>query len=240
MLIPGKGLQGWSQSVEAFDGDGYKLGQVYWGGGREDVHCVSSSAAAQAGRAAVVAFDEEARTSRVDTRVDTLVPYDELVGVCHEAAAVYGSRVTVMESFQRGESLGRTLYLGAPTSAVRVRLYEKWLESPGEYVEGTNRVEVQLRPPSVVKARVTGWGPAETFCASRTTQRLAEQLGAELVPESTLHVARGVPDLERTLDVMGQQYGPAVAKWLAVSGGDMDTVIERLVAKVPESRLELV
>lgn len=237
LAVDGKGLQGWAHSVEGFDADGYSVGRVYYGGGRDDVHVVSTSSAAQASRAAVLAFDGEARTSRVDTRVDTLVPYEDLARLCEEAADVYGSRVTVMESRQRGESLGRTLYLGAPTSAVRVRLYEKWLESPGEYVEGTNRVEVQLRPPSNVKGRVSSWGPAETFCASRTTRALAERLGDDLAPEASLHVRKGTPDLERTLEVMADQYGPAVERWLASSGGNVDAVVDRLLRRVEGSRL---
>lgn len=230
-LIPGKGLQGWPHSIEGYDAEGFKVGQVYYGGGREDVHVVSTSGRADAARRSVLAFDADARTSRVDTRVDTLVKWDDLVDVCEAAASTYGSTVTMMESRKRGVSQGRTLYIGAPSSAVRVRLYEKWLESPGQYVEGTNRVEVQLRPASNVKGRVSGWAPAATFCASKTTKHLAAALGTELVPEATLHVAKGTPDLERTLQVMGEQYGNAVEKWLALSGGDVDTVVDRLVGR---------
>lgn len=238
-VIPGKGYQGWSQSVECFDGDGFKVGQVYYGAARDDVHVVSSSSAAELSRWAVLGVDGDARTARVDTRVDTLVPWADLVEVVEDAAAVYGSQVITMEKRVRGESQGRTVYLGAPTSAVRVRLYEKWLESPGQYVEGTNRVEVQLRPPSRVKAAVSDWEPSQTFCASKTTRLLAERLGTELAPKASLHVARGVPDLERTLQVMGEQYGPSVDKWLALSGGDVDTVVDRLLGNVEGSRLEV-
>lgn len=239
VVTPGRGLQGWSQSVDAFDGDGYKIGSVYYGAAREDVHVLSTSAAADSARRLVLDLDPQARTARVDTRVDSLVPFEDLAGVLEDAAGIYGSQIVTMEKRVRGESQGRTVYLGAPTSAVRVRLYEKWLESPGEYVEGTNRVEVQLRPQSKVKGRVSSWSPAETFCASKVTQHLAAALGASAVPASSLHVAKGTPDLERTLDVMGQQYGPAVARWLSLSAGDVDTVLDRLLRSVPDERTEL-
>ena len=227
-VLPGKGLQGWSTSVKAFDRDGHGLGAVYFGGGREDVHVVSTSAAADHGRRKVLDFDGDARTSRVDTRVDTLVPYADLTAICEDAASVYGSRLTSMQSWERGESLGRTLYLGAPTSAVRVRVYEKWLESPGQYVEGTNRVEVQLRPASKVKQRVSAWGPAETFCASRVTQALATRLGADFVPKASLHVARPTPTLHETMEAMGAQYGPAFERFMDFSGGDVGKVLDYL------------
>jgi hypothetical protein len=228
VCLPGKGLHGWSESLIAYDREGYLLGSVYFGGGREDVHVLSTSTAADGARRAVIGMDR-ARTSRVDTRVDTdRISFEDLAGECEAAAMGYGSRITTYESRERGVSLGRTVYLGAPSSAVRVRVYEKWLESPGEYAEGTNRVEVQLRPASKVKERVSGWGPAETFCASRVTQDLARRLGADCVPTASLHVARATPDLEQTLRAMADQYGGAVERWLKVSGGDLDKVIDYL------------
>ena len=226
VALPGNGLQGWRQSVKAFDGDGHALGSVYFGG-RDDVHLISTSSAADAARRAVVGLDR-ARTSRVDTRVDTLASFEDLREVC-EAAAGMKARVTYMESRQGGESTGRTVYVGSPTSAVRVRLYEKWLESPGQYVEGTNRVEVQLRPPSRAKEMVSAWTPAETFCASQLTRRVADALGSEVAEPGSLEKHRGTPDLEQTLQAMGTQYGKAVDRWLQVSGGDLDRVLDYLM-----------
>jgi hypothetical protein len=232
IALPATGLQGWVQSVDGYDGDGFHMGRVYFGG-RDDVHVVATSAAADVARAAVVISDREARTSRVDTRVDTRMPMGDLEWVARQAANEYGSLVTVMESDVRGESRGRTLYVGAPSSAVRVRIYEKWLESPGEYEDGTNRVEVQLRPASKVKQRVSSWSPAETFCASKVTRELATLLGDDLAPVNSLHVKRGTPDLERTLEVMGDQYGNAVRRFLAATGGDVGTVLDRLLGDTP-------
>ena len=224
--LPGKGMQGWTGSVEVYDCDGYELGRVYVGG-RDDVHVVATSSAADLVRRDVVAL-HGARTARVDTRVDTLADFDELVAVCEDAAETYNAVVTTMESRRGGDSLGRTVYLGSPRSMVRVRVYEKWLESPGQYVEGTNRVEVQLRPVSAMKARVSALSPAETFCATRTTRDLAARLGAQVADAGSLRVRRGTPELEQTLAAMGRQYRRAVEKHLARSGGDWAKVIDYL------------
>jgi hypothetical protein len=229
VVLPGKGLQGWSQSVKSFDSDGYLQASIYFGG-RDDVHVISTSAAADNARPRVLRRDPAARTSRVDTRVDTLVPFDDLALVA-QAVAGQKARITSMESRQGGESLGRTLYVGAPSSAVRVRIYEKWRESPGQYLEGTNRVEVQLRPPSRAKLFVSAWAPAETFCASELTRRLADELGTDMAHPETLQKSRATPDLEQTLEAMGGQYGPAVDRWLAISGGDVDTVVSYLLGR---------
>jgi hypothetical protein len=225
-VVPGKGLQGWSRSVKAFDRDGYALGAVYFGA-REDAHVVSTSSAADAGRRAVLAFDGQARTSRVDTRVDTLVPFEHLREVC-EGVAGPKTLLTYVASKRGGESTGRTIYIGSPSSAVRVRLYEKWLESPGQYVEGTNRVEVQVRPPSRAKEMVSGWAPAETFCASKLTRRLAVELGTDMAHPGSLQTSRGTPELEEMMRAMYKQYGPGVRRYLTYSGGDVGTVIDCL------------
>jgi hypothetical protein len=134
-----------------------------------------------------------------------------------------------MESFDGdGTSRGRTVYIGAPTSSIRVRIYEKWLESPGQYVEGTNRVEVQLRPPSRAKEKVSSWGPDQTFCASRVTTAIARVLGDDTATAGTLHVKRETPTLEQSLAAMGKQYGKGVERWLEVSRGDVSKVLEHL------------
>lgn len=231
VVLPGKGLQGWPLSVQAFDRRGDKLASVYYGGGRDDVHVLATSEAADRVRRIVA---PGSKTARVDTRVDTLVPFDELEDLCRRAGQSYNVRLTRMESWEgNGDSLGRTIYLGAPTSAIRVRVYEKWLESPGQYVEGTNRVEVQLRPPSRVKAHVSEWGPSSTFCASRVTRELARLLGTDIADPGSLHVAKPTPTLEQSLEAMGKQYGNRFAEWLAVSGGDAFKVLEYLEARGP-------
>lgn len=229
VLPTDQGLQGWQKSLDVFDCDGYRLGRVYYGG-RDDVHVVATSAAADLVREDV-ASRWHAKTARVDTRVDSLVPYEDLAAIMAEAAKTYGSQLTRYEKVnpREGTTEGRTLYLGSPASAIRVRLYEKWLESPGQYVEGTNRVEVQLRPPSKKKTEVSGWSRAQTFCASRVTRDLAERLGADLTPPASLHINRGTPDLQKSLEAMGKQYGKAVSRWLDLSEGDFDTVLHHLL-----------
>lgn len=231
VVLPGPGIQGWSRGLEAFDREGYKLATVYHGG-REGVHVVSTSTVADTARSTIVGM-HDARTARVDTRVDTLAPFAELVDVLGRAAQRYGSQITYMQKVAGRDQVseGRTVYLGSPKSAIRVRLYEKWLQAPGEYVEGVNRVEVQLRPASKVKDRVSGWSRAETFCASKVTRELAAELGAELLPTVSLHVARPVPELEQTLAAMGKQYRRPVDRFLQATGGDLDTVLDYLLGR---------
>lgn len=232
-VLPGKGLHGWTDSLQVFDAEGYKRANVYYGG-RGDLHVVSTSGQAHAAREAVLAVGD-ARTSRVDTQFNLLTPFEELREVA-ESLGGRGTKVVYYEGSTLSggggkETSGRTVYIGSPTSQVRVRIYEKWLESPGKYRQGTNRVEVQFRPPSRAKYRVSDWTPAETFCASRLTRRLADALGADVVDPGTVQLQRAEPDLERSLSYLGRQYGKTFEAWCKVSGGDVTTVIEYLASR---------
>lgn len=224
-VFGGPGLQGWEESAAAYDAEGYLLGRVYHGG-RTDVHVKATSAVADAVRSLVTV--DRCKTARVDTRVDSLAPFDELADILERAGEIYGSQIVEISGRAgvKGDrhDTGRTVMLGAPSSALRIRLYEKWLESPGQYVEGTNRVEVQLRPPSRVKERVSSWSRAETFCASKVAREVAERLGTDLAPAASLHVSRGTPDLDRSMAAMGRQYGRAFGRYLA-TGGDLSMVL---------------
>ena len=228
IAVPGKGLQGWRESLQVFDIDGYKLGQVYFGGERTDVHVVSTSSAAHRTRRLMVGM-YGAKTSRVDTRVDTLLSYEDLEGLLRTAAGLK-AQLRFVQSEQGGQSKGRTMYVGSPKSSLQIRLYEKWLESPGQYAEGTNRVEVQLRPPSRAKAAVSAWSAADTFCASELSRRVAGLLGTDIAHPATLQKQRGTPDLERALQSMSNQYRPSVERWLKATGGDIGKVLDYLVA----------
>lgn len=224
----GKGKQGWSQSILCYDAGGYKLGAVYFGGGRDDVHVESTSSQADETRDAVKSIGHP-RTARVDTRVDTLVSFDELRAVMTEVAGS-NTRTRYIEGTMGGQSTGRTFYLGSPTSAVQVRLYEKWLESPGLYVDGCNRIEVQLRPPSRAKEMVSSWTREETFCASKLTRRLAQTLGTDLAEPASMQKEKRTPDLERSMEWMGRQYGGSFADFMSWSGGDLGRVLDYLAA----------
>lgn len=231
VVTPGKGMQGWPMSVVSYDADGFKIGTVYFGGARDDVHVQATSGVADVVRPLVNALPE-ARTARVDTRVDTLLSFERCAAVLEAASMTYGSDITEYNKRNRGESKGRTVYLGSPRSRIYVRLYEKWLQAPGEYADGTNRVEVQLRPSSREKGDVSAWDRGQTFCASRVTRDLAERLGAAYAPEASLRVGRGRPDLERSMSSMGTQYGKQFLRFMELSGGDLERVLAYLSGPV--------
>ena len=215
----GKGLQGWARSIAVYDAHGYLLARIYFGG-RPDVHVISTGAVADQSRRRILHVGDP-RTARVDTRVDTLIPYDRLVKFAEAVAADAGAMTGYHETRRGDASMGRTTYVGAKKSMLYIRVYEKWLESPGQFVDGTNRVEVQLRPPSRSKAMVSLLPPAGTFCASRTARDFAKRLGDEAPPVVSLRVKRAVPELDQKIVNAGHQYGNAIEEWLDAHDGDL-------------------
>lgn len=233
VVLPGKGLQGWQRSARAFDSDGFLIGQLYYGG-RDDVHLVSTGSVATEVRAKV-SSKYQAKTSRVDTRFDSCVKFEDLEDVLQSCASA-STLVTEFRSRRGDVSTGRTLYVGSPRSAVRVRLYEKWLESPGQYPDGTNRVEVQFRPPSRAKQAVSSWTTTDTFCASLLTRRVAEALGGQVSTPPTFAAPKRTPDLQKSLEAMGRQYGRTFRDWMRVSGGDLETALDYLEREAGEAK----
>lgn len=224
--VPGKGLHGWPIGLDLFDKRGDRVAKIFTGGGTETIHVLATSGVADSVRESVT--KRPCKTARVDTCVDSLVKYEDLVSSVLEVAGPQ-TKITVFESFKGSEQLGRTVYVGAPTSAVRLRIYEKHLESPGLFEPGTNRIEVQLRPPSRSKEAVSTWDRWATFGASKLSRRVGEVLGQKIEPAGSLEKKRGTPTLEESLEAMGKQYGPSVERFLALSGGDLDTVLGHLL-----------
>ena len=224
--VPGKGLHGWPVGLDLFDKRGDRVAKVFTGGSTETIHVLATAGVADSVRESVT--KRPCKTARVDTCVDSLVKYEDLVSSVLEVAGPQ-TKITVFKSFKGTEQLGRTVYVGAPTSAVRLRIYEKHLESPGLFEAGTNRVEVQLRPPSRSKEAVSTWSRWETFGASKLSRRVGEVLGQKIEPAGSLEKKRGTPTLEESLEAMGRQYGPSVERFLALSGGDLDTVLAHLL-----------
>lgn len=86
------------------------------------------------------------RVSRVDTAIDfdEVGLFDVFVSRLLPFAQQKGISCTTQGDWLLGKK-GRTLYLGSPTSAVRIRLYEKGFEQ-GVDRPGWIRLEAQIRP----------------------------------------------------------------------------------------------
>ena len=147
--------------------------------------------------------------------------YDRLHGIMTEIADTSKLTSTEIESTRNGVR-SRTIYLGSPSSRVRVRLYEKGKfehqEGHAESPENWVRMEAQIRPTGL-NARVlsSSLDAGEVWGLSGWTRELAKQAMTLDVKRVTMQQRRE-PDYARAIDAMRSQYGATLARALEVEG----------------------
>lgn len=156
------------------------------------------------------------RVSRMDPCADYTAPgsWDAISGAMLKVADERGLKVLHIGDFHRGLE-GRTIYVGATTSAVRARGYEKGKQLRSAGLEDADlnhvRLEMQVRPPSRLKAAAAVLTPAQAFTAFATwSGELYAQLTGDGPPEVHLGNLRPPSDEARKLDWMLRQYGPTL------------------------------
>lgn len=121
---------------------------------------------------------------------------------------------------------GSTLYIGAPTSARRLRLYDKHAESPHDYPTGAWRYEVQARDGlarSLAASLASGDGGRfagvatvhQCFSARGVRPRFCAGGGGVLG-----HVPRSRTDTERQLRWLDAQVRPTIVRLVGDGYGD--------------------
>jgi hypothetical protein len=120
---------------------------------------------------------------------------------------------------------GRTLYIGAPSSAVRVRVYEKGIQLRGEAIDGAPhistdlvRFEVQVRPEGAARQHAATCAPGAAYGYADWTRELARRV-FELDVERVRIKQRRDSDNERALEFMALQYGAHMQKRADELGG---------------------
>lgn len=99
---------------------------------------------------------------------------------------------------------GRTFYLGAPSSDVQHRLYEKG-KKEGEG-EDWVRAELQVRPKKMLRRVCSGMGPDAVWGFSGWSRALRESFGASAVARMVRDVVQKQA-LEHRFNAMMRQYG---------------------------------
>jgi Replication initiation factor len=161
------------------------------------------------------------------TRMDSAQDFDEagaynrMSALLEQLAASQGITITRMESTRDGIR-SRTTYLGAPSSRVRVRLYEKGLferqEGRSEAPEHWVRLELQVRPTgSAARQQAARLDPAGAWGQSRWSRQLAHDVLGIDVPPVTMQPRRE-PDYARAIKFLRRQYGPTLIRALEVEG----------------------
>ncbi|MGX1794200.1 hypothetical protein ACWIDW_14805, partial [Microbacterium sp. NPDC055312] len=232
-LEDARGLNGYERS-KLIKRDGETLARVLYGGSNGSPHVIATGAASDD----VVPVVRGAWPVHEVTRMDTAQDFDEeggydrLRAVMLELAEASRITVTSVESTRQGVR-SRTTYLGAPSSRVRVRLYEKgkFEQQQGHGAsEHWFRLESQIRPTGQ-RARLlsASIGPVEAWGMARWTRDLAAAaMGVDVQP-ITMQLRRE-PDYMRAIRNLARQYGPTLQKAIEVEGS-WESVLDLLVSE---------
>jgi hypothetical protein len=164
---------------------------------------------------------------RVDSCIDFLGDWDSSYDLLAENR---GKSRTMHSGDFHDKKYGRTFYVGSPSSAVRVRLYEKGIEQrikrPDLLVPPPSnwlRFEVQFRPPkSDSKRTVAALSPSDIWGVNETSRQLYSSLQSTDI-KPFRWVDDGTSSKEAAVYHMLRQYGPTL-QYLKERLGSWDDV----------------
>lgn len=213
VVRPGKGFHTFKERAVVVDDCGDQAGYVQWGGKQGDRVMIEVKGARTPQIVARLRNEVEShRCTRVDSCLDVDRPgaFEALLGPVRQVKQdhkLYGERRGDWDDFPE---LGRTEYLGAPTSAVRARLYEKGKQP--EYRDAGRldwaRLEIQVRPAKDAKDDFAKLSAVEVWGASKWTRHLAALVLAEQLDAHPAGTVRRLSARDQALGWMVKQYGP--------------------------------
>lgn len=243
-LTHGRGHHGYAHSTILEAADGFRA-QVWHGGSHEYPHAVLTGEAAQSGAELIRAAFPEHYVTRADAREDfgDAGAFDRILPELLQVAK--GHRVKVDT---RGDHLltleGRTVYLGAPSSACRQRLYDKAAELRAKFAadpvklaqvpEHLARLEAQVRPQTRESRRAFATiEPLAVMGSSAWLREVWQRVaGLELEPVQVGKPWRQADD-ERAYAYLLAQYG-GLLKRVCADLGSWDCVGLQIGADLAE------
>ena len=235
----GPGYHGFERKVSCRGSDGAEWGSLLWGGRQRDrvmleVKGERTPAVVQAVREAVPSH----RCTRVDSCADFNEPgaWDKLLSEVLAVKSQFRLRGERRGDWEFPED-GRTQYLGAPSSVVRARIYEKGKQPDYRHLGEFDlvRVEVQVRPKQEAREVYASLSPVDVWGASAYVRELASRvLHAEVAPAPAGTLYRET-ERDAALRWMCKQYGAHLLS-LRDDLGDWECVGRALVEMIAEER----
>lgn len=215
---PGRGMHGYTRGAEVVRGD-RKFASVWWGGNGGGVHVQASGADAPDTAQRIREAFPDHYVTRADVCEDYTAPgaWEYLSARAIGIADQHGIKVNFAGDWHRGQD-GRTVYLGAPSSTLRARVYEKGRQVGGD--PNHVRAELVARPKGDARKQCSWMLPREFFGGAEWAKDLAFSLGVEDVKRMRLGTVYRESDTARTRNALARQYGPAVLAWVEEAGSE--------------------
>lgn len=219
-FVPAKNLNGYHYGGQIVRGERV-LCHLCWGG-QPGVNVKTTSDESHVLARALADFGIEHLPTRVDSCLDWEEDglFDSLAASLIEFAQL-GKGLAINQQGDWTRGIGRTLYLGSPSSPVRLVLYEKGYEQGGDAPLNWVRLEARVRPKKEHRAEVASWSPEHAFAAGWIAAA-CKHIGLDDLEKRAVGTIWKRTDDEKTRWAMLRQYGPALRKWLCECGGDRE------------------
>lgn len=220
-LEPARGINGYHNSMILKRRE-ETLARVLYGGPNGWPNVITSGAATDDVEPVMRSAWDRQEVTRMDSAQDfeQVAGYDSVRDLMVELHERSGLSKYEIESTKMGVR-SRTIYLGSPSSRVRVRLYEKGMfeqqQGNADASAGWFRLEAQIRPTGQARFTAAALDASEVWGFSRWTRELAQLTMGLDVERVTMQLRRD-PDHERAMQSMIRQYGPTLEAELRLLG----------------------
>lgn len=211
-LTMGTGFHTFGQRISVRDDTGVEWSSVQWGGSQGDRVMIEVKGERTPKAVEALRKRYPHRCTRVDACADFDAPkaFERLYRACRtvkKAHKIIGGKYGDWEDFPER---GRTLYMGASSSVVRMRLYEKGLQPGYAHLQRPEwaRIEVQVRPAKEAKEAFSQLSALDVWGASRWTRDIAAQVLKTHVDPHPAGSTYRLSERETALRWMCKQYGP--------------------------------
>lgn len=223
-LSHGRGRQNYHHSTTVIAASGDTLATVLHGGPNGAPNAFASGEQADAFAAIIRRHWPDAhRVSRLDSAEDVHGDFNAAVALCRSIGG--SSRVKGQMIAPDDPADGATYYLGAPTSAVRFRLYEKGKQlrmsaaDPSTIRPDWLRFETQFRPIRDAKHTAAGLTAAQVWGVSPWTIKIAQE-GFAAAPDRVIVQPRLLTTFDRRDRALRRQFGAHIEDHMRRCGRD--------------------
>lgn len=219
----GRGHHSFGERLAVKDSTGSEIGSVQWGGAHGERMMFEVKGQYSPGAVEALRCLCHHRVTRVDACADFDAPsaFESLLGPCIEVKQKHNLKGEKRGDWEDFPELGRTQYIGAPTSPVRVRLYEKGKQPEYRHMDRPNwtRIEVQARPAKDAKSAFSHVSPADVWGASTWSRELAGMVLQEHIDPHPAGTTYRLSERDKALAWMCKQYGKHLVSLAADLGG---------------------
>lgn len=219
----GKGFHTFGTRLSVQDDTGSEVGSVSWGGRQGDRVMVEVKGERTPEVVERLRSAGEHRCTRVDSCADFEAPgaFESLLGPVLQTKRDHGIWGEKRGDWEDHPEKGRTYYLGANSSPIRARLYEKGRQPEYRHMSRLNwvRLEIQVRPQKEAKTSYATLTPLEVWGASKWTRQLAGEVLEQHIDPHPPGTVRRESARDRALRFMVQQYGAHLTSLAADLGG---------------------